>query len=554
MEVQDWSQWHHLIFCQEMENDDQNYVVCWLCKETVLGRPAYRCLECNFLQHKSCIEQTQAIKMEVKHNLRERHHLMLIEVVDNYGGKEEVVCPGCEEPVFGPAYKCSIPGCTFLLHKPCTELSRMIQHPVHPDHTLALRVPSTDNFCNVCGKFCGGSFFYNCSPCDFDVDIKCVSRWQFSDEECHQHALFPMRKQMQFTCEACAEESKDIAYLCSICRVLIHRKCDRFPHTIKTNTHDHTLTRTYSLRQVEKHDNVFCKLCYKRVNTEYAAYSCRKCGNYITHLNCAYWVQDSSSTTEPVASNSIGYESHLVHLVEGINLTEDEKAGPRKIRHFSHPQHNLILTDEELMEYKRCEACMQFVISGTPFYGCAQCNFFLHVRCAKLPSSIKRGLFHQHPLTLLSQAPNTGGLFWCRACKRLRHGFTYRCDKCVWYNLDVQCCLIPETLKHEAHQHSLFLAMSSFGTCNACSEGGSKFVCTDCNFTLCFRCATLPLIARYEHDIHLLTLSSTREYDPEEYYCLICEEERNLDYWFYYCVKCKFTAHSRCIIGGEFVH
>ena len=551
MEFQDCSQWHHLIFCQAMENDDQNDVVCWRCKEPVLGCPAYKCLECNFLEHKSCIEPTHAIKTEVKHNLGERHHLMFIEELDN-GGKEEVVCFGCEEPVFGPAYKCSIPGCTFLLHKPCTELPHIIQHPVHPEHTLTLQVPSNDYYCDVCRAFCGGSLFYRCFPCDFDIDIKCVSRWRFSDEECHQHTLMPMRRQMQFTCEACAEESKGIAYLCSLCRVLIHSKCDQFPHTIKTKTHDHSLTRTYFLRQVKKQDNVFCKLCYQKVNTEYAAYFCQKCG-YITHLNCANWVQDSSSTSESKPSNSVGYESHLVHLVEGINLTDDEKAGPGEIKHFSHPQHNLFLSNEEFTGYKRCEACMQFIISSIPFYECTKCNFFLHIRCAKVPSTIKRGLFHQHPLTLFSQVPLTDGLFRCRACRRLRHGFTYRCGECGWYNLDVQCCLIPETLKHEAHQHSLFLGMTSFETCNACGEHGAKFVCTDCKFALCFRCATLPLIARYEHDTHLLTLSSACE-DFEEYYCLICEEERNPNYWFYYCIKCKFTAHPQCIIGRESVH
>jgi hypothetical protein len=98
MEFQDCSQWHHLIFCQEMENDDQNDVVCWLCKEPVLGCPAYKCLECNFLQHKSCIEPTRATKTEVKHNLRERHHLMFIEELDNGGKAEEVVCLGYSTP------------------------------------------------------------------------------------------------------------------------------------------------------------------------------------------------------------------------------------------------------------------------------------------------------------------------------------------------------------------------------------------------------------------------------------------------------------------------
>jgi hypothetical protein len=101
---------------------------------------------------------------------------------------------------------------------------------------------------------------------------------------------------------------------------LIHGKCDLFPHTINTKTHDHSLVRTYSLVcQVEKQDNVFCKLCYKKVKTKYAAYFCRDCG-YVAHLQCAKQHQSSSG-----ASNSVDYLTHLVHLVEGISLVEDQK-------------------------------------------------------------------------------------------------------------------------------------------------------------------------------------------------------------------------------------
>jgi hypothetical protein len=92
MEVGDCSLWHHLIFCEKMESDGNNKGVCWLCEESVLGRPAYKCLECNFLQHKSC----SAMKMHVEHNLRERHHLMFKEELNNTANKE-VVCLGCEE-------------------------------------------------------------------------------------------------------------------------------------------------------------------------------------------------------------------------------------------------------------------------------------------------------------------------------------------------------------------------------------------------------------------------------------------------------------------------
>jgi hypothetical protein len=181
-----------------------------------------------------------------------------------------------------------------------------------------------------------------------------------------------------------------------------------------------------------------------------------------------------------VAINSNGYESHLAHLVEGANPAEDERVGPREIKYFSQPQHNLILDNEGLMIDMRCETCIQLIIYVL-FYECAQCKFFIHYRCTKLPTTLKRWLFHEYPLILLSQAPFMDGLFWCHACRRNRHGFTYRCDECGRYNLNVQCCLILETFEYEGHQHSLFLVTSSFKTSNACGEDGMNFVCTIAN-------------------------------------------------------------------------
>jgi protein-arginine kinase activator protein McsA len=90
----------------------------------------------------------------------------------------------------------------------------------------------------------------------------------------------------------------------------------------------------------------------------------------------------------------------LVHLVEGIDLSENERVDPREINHFSHPQHNLIIINEKLVDVKCCETFIQFIIS-TLFYGCAQCNLFFHYKCIKLPATIKQWRFHNHPLTLL---------------------------------------------------------------------------------------------------------------------------------------------------------
>jgi hypothetical protein len=74
-------------------------------------------------------------------------------------------------------------------------------------------------------------------------------------------------------------------------------------------------------------------------------------------------------------------------LVEGSDLKDDEKIAPQEIEHSSHSQHKLILNNEELLDVKRYEGCMQFIVLS-PFCGCAQCNFSLHIRCAKLPQEV----------------------------------------------------------------------------------------------------------------------------------------------------------------------
>ncbi|KAB1227481.1 hypothetical protein CJ030_MR1G028867 [Morella rubra] len=296
----------------------------------------------------------------------------------------------------------------------------------------------------------------------------------------------------------------------------------------------HSLVHTYSLGQVkELLDNVFCRLCYKKINPNYAAYYCQEC-DYVAHTVCTYnvYVQDG-----PLKEGKED-ESRL----EEINLKGDEEAG--EIKHFSH-QHNLVLNCEELKDKKLCEGCT-LLISG-PFYSCEQCSFFLHDKCAKLPTKKKHPL-HPHQLTLFLRDQC---VFRCHACDQHRPGFSYKCEDCR-FNLDVQCCTLPEELKHEGHQHSLFLAIRSEQRCNGCHVSWSsreRFVCTECKFAMCFRCATLPLMIKHKYNKHPLKLTYAVENDSEEYFCVLCEKERNPKHWFYYCAECDFDAHTECVLG-----
>ena len=195
------------------------------------------------------------------------------------------------------------------------------------------------------------------------------------------------------------------------------------------------------------------------------------------------------------------------------------------VKHLDHKHYLIISHNEvEIHDYKLSEGCMQSTTA--PFYSCQQCNYFLHSTCARLPLKMRHPK-HRHLLTLSARGNLIDGLVNCNACAHYSHGFAYKCHDCD-YNLDIRCCLIPKTFKHEGHLHSPFHAISSVEKCSACdrSKNNGVFVCAKCNFALGFECATLPLKAKYEYDSHPFSLTYNVENDSGEYYCLICEKKR----------------------------
>ncbi|XP_062172659.1 uncharacterized protein LOC133878166 [Alnus glutinosa] len=474
--------------------------------------------------------------MEIQHFSHEEHPLMLVEEFEN-DGENEVVCSGCDKSVScGPAYNCS--QCKFFLHKSCAELPPEIQHPVHPNHTLLLQAPISDRrCCDACGRGCKRCFSYRCHSCNFDLDIGCVSAsLPTKPDDGHQHEFVPIFQQFHFTCELCGEDRNNAAQVCRICQLLADTLCALKPSTIKiTADPAHLLTLIYSLRKVIKeHSDIFCKLCYKKLNPNFAGYYCQEC-DFVAHLKCTPKHLDIDSS---------------IDLTEDIDFKEDEEL--EELQHFDH-DHKLIISrnEVEVHDHKLCEGCVQSI--SVPFYSCEQCDYLIHSTCARLPLK-KRHLSHPHLLTLSARGQYIDGIVFCYACLRYSHGFAYTCHECD-YSLDIQCCSIPKTFKYEGHQHSLFYALNLDEKCNACDRlkhNSGGFVCTKCNFALDLKCATLPLKVKYEYHPHSLSFTHTiAKNDSKEYYCLICEEERNPDHWFYYCAECNFTAHSQCIVGWD---
>jgi hypothetical protein len=432
---------------------------------------------------------------ELRHFLHDRHTLIFNEELSNdrIGG---ILCHGCWEIVSGPNYSCKEFCWGFILHKSCAELPRELEHPLHPKHPLLL-IHLYDYWkreikCEGCNReeHLRG-LIYQCSHCNFSLETKCASLPLTVQAEIHQeHPLTLVRKSVSFTCDACGEEGKGMFYLCAICPFLVHLQCASLPLTVKHVRHSHPLHLTNSLHQpqLNQSDHPLCLLCVKTVNTNNMVYSCSVC-DFVTHPNCGanklLW--DESKDTEPIEDP---------YVVKKSKLGEDKVEITVEIKHFCH-EHDLELIDEQLENDEKCDGCMWPIYP--PFYTCTPCRFFLHKSCVELPKKKSHPL-HRHPLILLPSILLPKYLckyFICNACKRKCNGFVYHCDKCN-FDLDVPCSLMPDIFQHEGHEHRLILfSTSDSEKCSFGDSEGNIFRCPDCEFTLNFKCATLPLTTKY---------------------------------------------------------
>ena len=470
-------------------------------------------------------------------------------------------CYMCREPVVGDSYSC-IKCKHFNLHKSCAELPRELHHPLHRKHPLVFIEERPYNYhrkCYRCKEYLWEWLpHFSCLICQIYLHIKCASLPPLPhtmEVEIHDHSILTLlQKLFKFTCDACGKFDKGTPYLCLTCLAFwVHPTCASLHRTVRHVRHKHTLNLTYSL-QAHQSDHQICELCVEKVDTKYGVYYCSTC-NYVAHLSCAAdgeimdninvpKVEDTLRNDNPEFDKSVDL---VAYDVKKKIMGEDGIEIAIEIKHFSH-EHDLILT-HELKKSDKCDGCVRPIL--TPFYSCTQCSFVLHKFCVELPRK-KWHPLHEHPLTLSKDTYHDKSFlqFVCSACSRWGNGFTYNCLKCSFF-LDVNCSLISDRLTHDGHEHGLILSNATRnGNCCVCDSKGYVFRCADCAFALDFKCATLPKSIRYGQHEHPFTLQYTLEDDSGEYYCDICEEERDQKPWFYYCADCSYPAHSKCILGN----
>ncbi|KAM7497018.1 hypothetical protein LguiA_021432 [Lonicera macranthoides] len=490
------------------------------------------------------------------------HPLMLVnEARKEDDDKDEVVCYGCRKPILDSAYTCS--KCNYFLHKKCAELPKEILHPKHLEHPLTLfsRPPyRCECICNVCHIDDWGWFTYNCSLCQFYVDIICAMEERVVKHESHPHPLTFLYQKVSFRCDACNMKDEDSSYVCSTCGFWIHRSCYLSPSTFNHGDHDHQLQLNYFLPYNNRRLKYNCDVCEDRLQPSNWVYNCEKC-RYFVHIKCA--------TLEPKRPEITGEESFddpnimnfpivceptdlLADILNKFNLVDDERV--TELIHFSH-DHPLSLFDAQSNDGQMpndkivCQGCIQPIVS-VPFYGCSPCNFFLHKSCAEIPREWYHPC-HDHELKLRTCSHFLDG-FLCQSCQRSSNGFAYTCELCK-FHLDIVCAFLPIRIKHEAHKHPLKVQSydNYFPTCNACNRrhpGGFMYGCDTCYFRIDISCATLKRTVKHDWDRHNITLRYPPYSDhPDDFYCEICEEEIHPKFWLYHCVLCDQPFHTECL-------
>jgi hypothetical protein len=191
----------------------------------------------------------------------------------------------------------------------------------------------------------------------------------------------------------------------------------------------------------------------------------------------------------PEVSQPQGYPDVGVQVVQpqGYPDVGEHTQLKKQIKHFSH-NHPLRLSEVKEEESIVCSGC-EDVISG-PSYSCvtSKCEFYLHKSCFELEQSIKHESHIEHPLALVASPPyKESDDFTCNACLKVGSAFDYHCKTCQ-YDLHVNCASLPKTVKRGDHEHPLVLFYTSVLKNKIEDQEDSGFACDVCAKIVDERC------------------------------------------------------------------
>ncbi|CAA7040289.1 unnamed protein product [Microthlaspi erraticum] len=511
-------------------------------QQSTCFKVGYSCTICDFKLDLECARRQEPLVLPANSHGHE-HPLELVR--EPSLGTKWKTCKICLNKTVTSHYRCQ--QCDeFVIHMDCVCFSPEAYHTSHPQHplkSLKCQVPDyADDKCLLCRtKFDNHHHqLHHCDVCNFSICRACMKDPPPVDLESlttHQHQLHLFPRRMDFTCNACGTLGDRSPYLCHQCNFMIHRESIGLPRVININRHDHRISYTPRLG----HGEWKCKVCRKKVDGFYGAYSCFKCHAFSVHSKCA----TRKDVWDMVEREGTSEEEEIIAPYEVID--------DNTIKHFSH-DHNLQLNKDEnhemmiLPESTLCVACVSHIFSE-PFFSCKQCGFIIHEKCANLPRR-KRHMRNNKPFTVRTDSHRE--VSWCKLCHQYFTGFRY--ESGPYLTLDVRCASATDTLVHESHPHPLHY-YSRYSHDKPCSRCGSKYglyKCDECDYILDGKCALLPeKVMRNRYDDHPLFLSygGERRSVDGEYWCEACETKVDPERGFYTCNDCGVFLHVSCVVG-----
>ncbi|PPD71534.1 hypothetical protein GOBAR_DD31566 [Gossypium barbadense] len=260
---------------------------------------SYKCEEC---ETRRCFRCIIALTPGARTCLGHKHPLLFY---SKYIGR----CVACGKDGIKGLFRCK--DCDFSLDHKCFSLPITFQYK-NDQHLLSLTYGddnsySESHFCDVCEESRDPNlWFYNCATCDISAHINCVlSEYTFLKlgsifklrEDVHEHPLTVVKKIYYYpNCGKCGKPCFDLAFECTACNFIIHKKCASLPRIIRSKWHDHRLFLQYFLR-IEDFRVLDCIICHDEVNTEHSSYYCSKCP-VIFHMECVMKYKDSYAIVE----------------------------------------------------------------------------------------------------------------------------------------------------------------------------------------------------------------------------------------------------------------
>ncbi|KAK8585739.1 hypothetical protein V6N13_050711 [Hibiscus sabdariffa] len=555
---------HHLLYANYFEKQED---CCDKCNLQIHGWAFTREI-CNFWLHKPCA--VQQLPLEISHPLHSQHPLKLVQERSRDDG-ERFFCNGCASLTLSCLYRCRV--CNFNLDHicasssatitshSCKEITHFCHH--HPLRGFEYRKVSKHHYCCFwCEELLSG-ISYGCFRCGTELFVHetCLINMPTTISKHHFHQSH-----------------------------LLHLN----PHT----RHELVLTDVF----VEDFSYQYCcDICEQERKPRHPVYCCKEC-KFVAHIGCAI------NKTKDDGNFEKGSTSSLVDGKASIGKLMEKDGQANFSTHleikYCTGRHLLIL-NEAIGKHESSATCNACSIEITDeAYACKRCKYYIHKTCTRLPFEVLHPLHPQHPLKWSPGSVYVSETFTCEECRDKAYGFRYVCYACD-FKLDVKCAIswVPKNETQRLKDMEILSKLCIFNqaaltvTMNFMKavldfhgKCSSNFIrCTPFILSLthqklvvpatkkrnvenaeesfpgflsvsawnvipsCILERVLPRSLKSKYHMHPITLEfGLKEEDSREYYCDICEDERDPRGHVYHCMECRgqFVAHVGCALNS----